>query len=407
MADDEIFMTKARQITQYRNGVWSRAAAAAGMRRNHDGCSLRFKPPDEEETRAAFLAALSHELKNPITGLRLSVQLLRRQIDSDERSDLVSARDLIESIDRQSEKLTHLVNYLVDASRIGAKSVPLNMQETDLVALAQAVAEAAQQLSDRHQIVVDAPAPVHAVVDSPRIEQALLNLLDNAIKYSPEGGLIRVDLARDGPIMICVGVRDHGVGVTAEHRAQMFDRFSPSHDPLLPGLGLGLFLSRRIIELHGGQLTAEFPADGGTRIVMRLPPGSEGARARHRSLPGTGRVLVVEDEPSIRETLEVLINIEGCEVQSTGDGSDALALVQTWSPDLILLDLTLPGLSGAEFIRAYQQLPGAHAPVILMTAHNMTSDGAKELGAVGVLPKPFSIDELLDMVSEFVDCQAS
>ena len=123
-----------------------------------------------------------------------------------------------------------------------------------------------------------------------------------------------------------------------------------------------------------------------------------------RRLPGAGRVLVVEDEPTVRETIQVLISIEGCEARGAKDGVEALSLLESWQPDLILLDLTLPSLSGVDFIRAYHALPPPHAPIILLTGHRVETEEASRMGAAGVLPKPFDAKDLLDVVASFTDC---
>jgi CheY-like chemotaxis protein len=126
-----------------------------------------------------------------------------------------------------------------------------------------------------------------------------------------------------------------------------------------------------------------------------------------RRLPGSGRVLVVEDEPIIRETLQVLISIEGCEARGVGDAAEALATLEGWPPDLILLDLTLPGMNGADFIKAYHALPPPHAPIILLTGQPVSLAEVTQLGAAGILPKPFDANDLLDVVASFTDCSDS
>jgi signal transduction histidine kinase len=226
---------------------------------------------DVIETREAFLAAISHELRSPITALKTSAQLLVLQLGAPEEQTIDRARVLADIIDRQADKLTKLIGYLLDVSRSGSASVPVELQEVDLVALTEAAVASAQAETDRHEIRVVAPSSVVALVDPARIDQVLVNLLDNAIKYSPAGGLILAEVTRPDATTVQIAVTDHGVGVPTEQRDQMFDRFSRLHDPLARGLGIGLFLSRRLVQLHGGTLTAEFPPEGGTRIVVTLP----------------------------------------------------------------------------------------------------------------------------------------
>ena len=122
------------------------------------------------------------------------------------------------------------------------------------------------------------------------------------------------------------------------------------------------------------------------------------------SLPVAGRVLVLEDEPVLRDTVEIVIEIEGCEVETAKDALTGLALLESWTPDVILLDLTLPGMSGAEFIRCYHETEGPHAPIILLTGHMIDGAQAEAMGCAGVLIKPFDATDLLDLVASFTDC---
>jgi CheY-like chemotaxis protein len=139
-------------------------------------------------------------------------------------------------------------------------------------------------------------------------------------------------------------------------------------------------------------------------MAKSSPPDPARASAATSHLPGSGRVLVIEDEASIRDTLEVLITIEGCEARTAPDGARALALLQEWTPDLILLDLSLPGMTGEEFIRTYHRSGGPHVPIILMTAWEVSPAEALDMGATGVLSKPFDATALLEVVAGFADC---
>lgn len=149
-----------------------------------------------------------------------------------------------------------------------------------MTALVEGVAAVVRQTTERHAISVRAPGPVIAHVDAIRIEQVIRNLLENAVKYSPAGGPVVVDVgldrAADGAGVVVIAVRDHGVGIAPEKRDRIFDRFYQAHEGAgLSGMGLGLFLSREIVELHGGRIRAEFPADGGARFVVELPARPE------------------------------------------------------------------------------------------------------------------------------------
>ncbi len=230
-----------------------------------------------EEVRDEFLSVAAHELKTPLTSLRGFAQLLLGQLDEGRTPNPEHLELALSSIDRQSEKLARLVSQLLDISRLQAGRLGLERRPADLVPLLRGVLESALPGSGRHEIVLEAPQAAVAVVDPLRLEQVLTNLLDNAIKYSPEGGRVEVELraVTDG---LEIAVTDRGIGVPEEHRARIFDRFYQAHgERRLGGMGLGLYISRQIVELHGGALKAEFPPAGGTRLVITLPSAPETA----------------------------------------------------------------------------------------------------------------------------------
>jgi signal transduction histidine kinase len=226
-----------------------------------------------EEARDEFLSVAAHELKTPMTSLRGFAQLLVGQLERGETPDSERLRRALHAIDRQSEKLSRLVSQLLDVSRLQAGRLVLEPRLTDIVELVETVVAMARSQTSRHELTVDGGAAVHALVDPLRLEQVVTNLIDNAIKYSPEGGPIRIAV-RKGRREITIAVLDHGMGVPPEHRDRIFDRFYQAHpEHRLGGMGLGLYISTQIVELHGGRLEAEFPPEGGTRIIVRIPPG--------------------------------------------------------------------------------------------------------------------------------------
>ena len=220
--------------------------------------------------REEFLSIAAHELKTPLTSVRGAAQLSLRRIERD-IADPARWRATLQLIDSQSGKLAILIERLLDVSRLRAGKLALEPAPTDLVALVREVADRAQASTQRHVVVLHAPDTLTATVDPLRIEQVLTNLLDNAIKYSPQGGPIDLTIARqDGTARIAV--RDRGTGIDAEHIDHVFDRFYQAHSGRhLSGMGLGLYVSREIVELHGGTITARTPQDGGTEIEVVLP----------------------------------------------------------------------------------------------------------------------------------------
>jgi signal transduction histidine kinase len=222
--------------------------------------------------RDEFLSVAAHELKTPITSLRGFAELLLEQFGQPEGPDPERARRALRTIDRQSLTLARLVGQLLDVARIGAGRLALECGPTDVAGLAQRAVAAAQARTLTHSLHLDAPPSLPAQIDPLRIEQVLVNLLDNAIKYSPGGGRIDVTVNIPDPFTVRVTVRDRGLGIPPESRARIFEHSYQAHaQSHQSGLGLGLYISRQIVELHGGRITAQFPTDGGTRMVVDLP----------------------------------------------------------------------------------------------------------------------------------------
>lgn len=230
------------------------------------------------QIREEFLSVAAHELKTPITGMRGFAQLLTRQLSKSETLDPVRVNRALANINEQSEKLVRLVSQLLDISRIEAGRLALETKLTNLKILSEEVIAQAQTRlsSDKHKFVLHSPPSVDALVDPVRFEQVLVNLVDNAIKYSPAGGLIELEISQPEPGCVVLSVTDQGIGIPPENRDRIFERFYQAHErAYLSGMGLGLYITRQIVELHNGQIEAHFPEGGGTRFVIRLPTQSE------------------------------------------------------------------------------------------------------------------------------------
>lgn len=227
--------------------------------------------------RDEFLSVAAHELKTPMTSLRGYAQwLLRSMRDGDVIDPGLLDRGL-RAIDVQSVKLVDLTTQLLDVSRIEAGKLRLESREVDLVPLVRVAVEAAQAMTKAHTLTLDAPQECPAVIDPLRLEQVVRNLIDNAIKYSPEGGSVDVSLGPADHGKLRLVVRDHGLGIPPERRENLFDRFYQAHgEGHFGGLGLGLYISRQIVELHGGHISAEFPPDGGSCFEVTLPTADRG-----------------------------------------------------------------------------------------------------------------------------------
>jgi excisionase family DNA binding protein len=222
--------------------------------------------------RDEFLSTASHELRTPITVLGVQAQMLLRRMHSSGPLEPARLEKALRTIGTQADKLGQLVGQLLDVSRVDSGKLVIEPRSIDLVGLVNEVVATSRSLSGKHEIREHAPAAVHCQVDPLRIEQVLLNLIDNALKYSPDGTPIDVELSLAGDGCAELSVRDYGGGIEPEKRGQIFERFFQAQlDGGRTGLGLGLYLCRVIVELHGGTISAEFPSDGGTRLVVRLP----------------------------------------------------------------------------------------------------------------------------------------
>ena len=229
-----------------------------------------------EDVRDEFLSVAAHELKTPMTSLRGFAQLLLRQTQKGEMPDPERLQQGLTAIDEQSGKLARLVGQLLDISRLEAGRLVLERKVTDVIALVEDVVAAARATTERHRITVSGASGTLAFVDPLRLEQVITNLVDNAIKYSPEGGPVLIEVAKKKANVWLV-VKDGGIGVPQEHRARIFDRFYQAHaGHRLGGMGLGLYISRQIVDLHGGCLEARFPPEGGTEVIVSLPVGAPG-----------------------------------------------------------------------------------------------------------------------------------
>jgi PAS domain S-box-containing protein len=227
---------------------------------------------DAIQARDEFLSVAAHELKTPVASLYAYAQVLLRELATGTRLDEARLRRALTTIEQQAAKLGRLVGLLLEVSRIESGHLDLRTQPVDLVPLVRGSVEATRARTCGHTLHSTTPAAAWIVADALRIEQVLANLLDNAIKYSPDGGDVFVELEPTRAGCVQFSVRDHGLGIPAEKRGHLFDRFYRAHAAdYVSGLGLGLAISRQIVEQHGGQIMAEFPPDGGTRIVVRLP----------------------------------------------------------------------------------------------------------------------------------------
>jgi PAS domain S-box-containing protein len=236
-----------------------------------DNAMLYDEAKEAVHAREEFLSVAAHELKTPVTSLQGYSQLVLRRLRKGELPDAERVTQAMSNIEKQAQKLSRLVVNLLDITRIYNAQLMLERQLVDLVPILNNVVELVRNGTDRHTFPINMPPTLELTVDPLRMEQVFTNLLDNAVKYSPNGGEVRIDVTV-GEDDVEIAITDNGVGVPPDQRDKLFDRFyRAQNDRYFQGLGLGLYISHEIIVLHGGELSAEFPEQGGTRMIVRVP----------------------------------------------------------------------------------------------------------------------------------------
>ncbi len=338
-----------------------------------------------------FLAMLSHELRNPLAPIVVAIEVMRQSEPSDETVGW--ARDLIA---RQTALLTRLVDDLLDVSRITLGKITLNRSTLDLrPIIAQAVEAAQPLLSERHhQLAIELPTePLPLWGDGARLTQIVSNLLNNAARFTPDGGHIGLAVRREGARAV-VSVKDDGIGIPADMRERVFEMFTQIVWPgqrKQDGLGIGLALVKRLVEMHGGDIEARSEGAGrGTELIVRLPIAHEQAAA-DGAVPGAGeaagvrrpeRILVVDDNVDAADSLSRLLRLHAHEVRVAHDGVTALAAACDMNPDIVLLDIGLPQLDGLEVARRLRARGDGPRPLLVaMTGFGQAEDRARTMAA--------------------------
>ncbi len=349
-----------------------------------------------------FLAMLGHELRNPLAAISNTLWLLQRRVEEP------FARHYLEIIERQSRLLRGMVDDLLDVSRITRGLVQIRHEPVELGAVVRRALEGVQGLmsSLHHQLLIDLPQqPLHVSGDAVRLEQVLNNLLTNAAKYTDPGGQIEVTLAAAGA-WIELGVRDNGIGMSDEVLARAFELFAQAErglDRAQGGLGIGLTVVRRLVELHGGSVHGESAGLGrGAFFLVRLPrlqrvPEAAPAPSVEPGIHAPRKVLVVDDSVEIATTLAHVLEQAGHTVSIAHQGERALGLAQNECPEVVLLDIGLPGLSGYEVAARLRGHPATRdALLVALTGYGQAADRVRALqaGFDAHFVKPVDIDAL-------------
>jgi two-component system CheB/CheR fusion protein len=359
---------------------------------------------ENDRRKDEFLAMLAHELRNPLAPIRTAVEVLRRR--GREKPELVDwAGDLIA---RQAQHLTRLVDDLLDVSRITRGKIALAIEAVDLGAVIGRAVEMVRPLIDarRQELTVLLPSePVGLQGDPVRLPQVVANLLNNASKYTPEGGHIGVATERRSRA-VDIRVRDDGMGIPAEMLPCIFDLFvqaDRSLDRSHGGLGVGLTLVRRLAEMHGGTVTASSAGPGrGSEFVVSLPTADtisaapRGTAGESAEDSGARRILVVDDNRDAAESLAVMLRLMGHGVETAHSGPAALALAPALAPDVVLLDIGLPGMDGYEVARRLRAAGEPQPVLIAVTGYGQEEDRrrSREAGCDHHLVKPVDHEDL-------------
>ncbi|MDR5739912.1 MULTISPECIES: response regulator [unclassified Caballeronia] len=359
---------------------------------------------DADRRKDEFLAMLAHELRNPLAPIRNAVDLLDPQ-----RAPSVQHFATVRTIiDRQVRHLSRLVDDLLDVARITQGKITLRQETVDVAAAVEAAIETAQPALERkrHKLTTRlADAPLYIVGDSVRIAQVFGNLLSNASKYSLEEGEIAIETAQFGD-EVRIAVRDKGIGITADILPHIFDLFVQSETSLERsegGLGIGLPLAKTLVELQGGRIEAHSAGpQQGSEFVVWLPLANEPPPAPHHAdeaprVTGGKRVLLVDDSVDAATAMALLLEADGFDVRTAHEGAEALEIAEAFLPQIVLLDIGLPGMDGYRLAAEMRTRPAtADALLIAVTGYGQAHDRqrSKEAGFDHHLVKPVAFAEI-------------
>ena len=372
---------------------------------------------DVDRRKDQFLAMLSHELRNPLAPILNAVQLLQLQ-----KGGSPIQHKALDIIERQVGQLTHLVGDLLDVSRAISGKIQLRQEPVAMSSILERAVETVRPLIDQrgHELSVSLPPePIWLYADPSRLEQVVTNLLTNAAKYTKEGGHIWLSARQESDNAV-LRVRDTGRGIDRTLLPHVFDMFTQaerSSDRLQGGLGLGLTVSKRLVEMHGGTIGVTSALGQGSEFVVTLalcPPDKIALKTQPPPLPRVGtaeldktskralRVLVVDDNAAAARVLEMLIQTSGHRVRLAHTGSTALAAALEYHPDVMLVDIGLPEMDGFEVARRVRQQPELPETVLVaVTGYGQDSDRqrSKEAGFDHHLLKPADFNQLRQLLA--------
>jgi PAS domain S-box-containing protein len=330
-----------------------------------------------------FLATLAHELRNPLAPISSGLTLMK--LSSPDSTAASKARDIM---DRQLAHMVRLIDDLLDVSRISRGKLELRRERVSVQMIVDSAVEVSKPLieDDEHALTVSLPPqPLHIDADPVRIAQVISNLLNNAAKYTPQGGSIGLFAQQEGSAVV-IRVKDSGIGITPEALPRVFEMFTQVNrtvERAKGGLGIGLSVAKQLVELHGGILTAQSDGAGlGSTFTVWLPLAesirkTQAMPSESSRLPAleSKRILVVDDNEDAAETLVMLLELNGHKMRTAHNGPDALRIARDFKPDLVFLDIGLPGMNGyevAERVRAEPDL--SHTVLVALTGWGSEED---------------------------------
>jgi PAS domain S-box-containing protein len=363
---------------------------------------------DLERVRTEFLGEISHELKTPLTAIKGCASMA---LSSATPPDPVEARELFEVVDTQANRLTDLVGNLLDMTRIEGGRLSIEPEEVGLAKIIDEARVIFEHSRYPHSLQVDLPPKLPNVkADGRRIVQVLTNLYSNAAKFSSPQTPIVVSAEHLGSEVV-VHVRDRGAGIPGDKMPLLFQKFVQIHTIGAKGTGLGLFICKGIVEAQGGRIWAESPGEGqGSTFSFALPAIAAKTRAAKGAKTGAGkaapvargrgqrRVVAIDDEPHILRYLEHCLRTANYEVAMTTDPFAAPALVKSQDPDIVLLDMRLPGTSGLRVLEEIRKFSSVPVAFITATANREDVERGRQFGGTTWLEKPFSREQLLGHV---------
>ncbi|WP_347556519.1 CheR family methyltransferase [Robbsia sp. KACC 23696] len=394
---------KAVSISSTERDLTDRSISNAFLRQRAEQLALADRRKNE------FLAMLGHELRNPLAALLSAGSLLSLTSVAEAKKTWAAG-----VIVRQGRAMLHLVNDMLDIARIAAGHVELHRQHAPLSGIVQSAIEVCQPIIDeqRHRLAVSLPKEaVYLFADATRLSQVIENLLINAAKFTPPGGVIKLRARTNAAHRLVLHIEDNGKGIAPERINRIFDMFVQGKAPegqRYNGLGVGLSVVRRLVELHGGTVRAISDGRTGSTFIVDLPlavqthPATLAETVSEAVRPTCRRVLIIDDNRDAGDALSVLLTHEGHEVQTAADGPSGLAIAQVFLPEVVLLDIGLPGMDGyavAAQLRANDAT--RHALLVAVTGFGMPSDRQRsaEAGLDQHLIKPVDCDKLCRLLA--------